>query len=121
MLTPKHDIVLGPRPEYFCWEACIQLDRLLSIPARVGRVWCGDMVLRYVRFVRSKQVAEMWRKVLLTGVMSVISPGSMLQIMIASLTSLMFLVAHSRAWPFADDSRNRMKLGPSAVAAPYYY
>ena len=63
----------------------------------------------------SKQVAEMWRKVLLTGVMSVISPGSMLQVMIASLTSLVFLVAHSRAWPFADDSKNRMKLGASAV------
>ena len=63
----------------------------------------------------TKQVAEMWRKVLLTGVMSVISPGSMLQVMIASLSSLVFLVAHARAWPFADDSQNRMKLGASAV------
>ena len=63
----------------------------------------------------SKQVAEMWRKVLLTGVMSVISPGSMLQVMIASLSSLAFLVAHARAWPFADDSKNRMKLGASDV------
>ena len=63
----------------------------------------------------SKQVAEMWRKVLLTGVMSVISPGSMLQVMIASLSSLVFLVAHTRAWPFAADSQNRMKLGASVV------
>ena len=57
----------------------------------------------------------MWRKVLLTGVMSVISPGSMLQVLVASLTSLAFLVAHSRAWPFADDGKNRLKLGASAV------
>ena len=57
----------------------------------------------------------MWRKVLLTGVMSVIAPGSMLQVMIASLSSLVFLVAHTRAWPFASDSQNRMKLGASVV------
>ena len=57
----------------------------------------------------------MWRKVLLTGVMSVIAPGSMIQVMVGSLMSLAFLVAHSRAWPFADDGKNRMKLGASAV------
>ena len=57
----------------------------------------------------------MWRKVLLTGVMSVISPGSMIQVIIASFTSLVFLVAHSRAWPYVDDSENRMKLGASAA------
>jgi hypothetical protein len=28
-----------------------------------------------------------------------------------------FLVAHSRAWPFADDSNNRMKLGASNCSA----
>ena len=65
----------------------------------------------------SIQVAEMWRKVLLTGVMSVISPGSMIQVIIASFTSLVFLVAHSRAWPFADDNKNRMKLGTSNCSA----
>ena len=57
----------------------------------------------------------MWRKVLLTGVMSVISPGSMLQVMIASLSSLVFLVAHTRAWPFAADNQNRMKLATEVV------
>ena len=60
-------------------------------------------------------MAEMWRKVLLTGVMSVISPGSMIQVMIALLTSLVFLVAHARAWPFVAPSKNRMKLGASVV------
>ena len=117
------------------------------------------------RAIVRNQVAEMWRKVLLTGAMSaisrapefegrlvfptrflryeshiitrfvvsenvskhqcplfaakfqVIAPGSMTQIMAASLMSLAFLVAHARAWPFVADDKNRMKLGTSAATA----
>ena len=42
------------------------------------------------------EVAELARKVVLTGFVSVVSPGSMLQIVVASSASLCFLAMHSR-------------------------
>ena len=36
----------------------------------------------------------------LTGLISVVEPGSMEQIIIASTISLAFLVMHARCWPF---------------------
>ena len=43
-----------------------------------------------------QEVAELARKVVLTGFVSVVSPGSMLQIVVASSASLCFLAMHSR-------------------------
>ena len=57
------------------------------------------------------EVAEMWRKVTLTGVISVVSPGSIVQIITASAISLMFLTLHARCYPFKDDHANIFKLG----------
>ena len=57
------------------------------------------------------EVAEMWRKVVLTGVVSILRAGSMLQIVIASAISLGFCVMHARCWPFQRADENRLKLG----------
>ena len=56
------------------------------------------------------EVSEMYRKVILTGVVSVVKPGSMVQISVASVISLTFLVAHAHAYPFKDDDQNQLKL-----------
>ena len=61
------------------------------------------------------EVAEMWRKVALTGVVSIMRAGSMLQIVIASAISLGFLVMHARCWPFQRAEENRLKLGTEVV------
>ena len=61
------------------------------------------------------EVGEMWRKVVLTGLVSVVQPGSMLQVMVASTISLLFLVMHTRCWPYKDDNKNLLKLGAEVV------
>ena len=53
----------------------------------------------------------MWRKVALTGLVSVVAPGSLVQIMVASTISLCFFGMHARCWPFKDEASNRLKLG----------
>ena len=53
----------------------------------------------------------MWRKVTLTGLVSVVAPGSLVQIMVASTISLCFFGMHARCWPFKDDASNLLKLG----------
>ena len=62
-----------PRPDYFCWEVCAHEAQPHSIPL-------GGLVSRRSthamgsnRAIVRNQVAEMWRKVLLTGAMSAIS------------------------------------------------
>ena len=57
------------------------------------------------------EVSEMWRKVALTGLISVVAPGSMVQIIAASVISLGFLVMHARCYPYKDDDKNLLKLG----------
>ena len=57
------------------------------------------------------EVSEMWRKVALTGLISFVSPGSMVQIIAASVISLGFLVMHARCYPYKDDDKNLLKLG----------
>ena len=53
----------------------------------------------------------MWRKVALTGVVSVVAPGSLVQIMAGSTISLIFFGMHARCWPYKDEANNRLKLG----------
>ena len=53
----------------------------------------------------------MWRKVALTGLISIVSPGSMDQIIAASVISLGFLVMHARCYPYKNDDKNLLKLG----------
>ena len=56
------------------------------------------------------EVAEMWRKVILTGLVSLVDPGSMVQIMVAASLSLGFAMTHSRCYPFKTMQANFLKL-----------
>ena len=47
----------------------------------------------------------------MTGLVSVVAPGSLVQIMVASTISLCFFGMHARCWPFKDDASNLLKLG----------
>ena len=48
---------------------------------------------------------------MLTGLVSLVDPGSMTQIIVAALVSLGFFTMHTRCYPFTDDSKNVLKLG----------
>ena len=56
------------------------------------------------------EVAEMWRKVALTGLVSVVATGSMVQIMVAASASLGFQAMHARCYPFKTRKANFLKL-----------
>ena len=47
----------------------------------------------------------------MTGVVSVVAPGSLVQITAGSTISLIFFGMHARCWPFKDEASNRLKLG----------
>ena len=47
----------------------------------------------------------------MTGVVSVVAPGSLVQIMAGSTISLIFFGMHARCWPYKDEANNRLKLG----------
>ena len=57
----------------------------------------------------------MARKVVLTGFVSVVSPGSMLQIVVASSASLCFQAMHARCYPFKAKKANFLKLVTEVV------
>ena len=70
------------------------------------------------------ECAEMLRKVTLTGIVSLVEPGSVLQVAVTGFISLSFLTLHCRCYPFKStnggDDANLLKLGTEVVLMIVY-
>ena len=106
------------RSEFYLWEisevknsSCAAV-RCCVLAIVVTRTTGRQLNSNSVRCVaRCASGPQMWRKVALTGVVSVVAPGSLVQIMVASTISLCFFGMHARCWPFKDEASNLLKLG----------
>ena len=106
------------RSEFYLWEisevknsSCAAV-RCCVLAIVVTRTTGRQLNSNSVRCVaRCASGPQMWRKVALTGVVSVVAPGSLVQIMAGSTISLIFCVMHARCWPYKDEANNRLKLG----------
>ena len=106
------------RSEFYLWEisevknsSCAAV-RCCVLAIVVTRTTGRQLNSNSVRCVaRCASGPQMWRKVALTGLVSVVAPGSLVQIMVGSTMSLIFFGMHARCWPYKDDANNRLKLG----------
>ena len=97
------------RSEFYLWEISEVRNSCSVRVLASSSVIVANSIASGVR--RRTFASQMWRKVTLTGLVSVVAPGSLVQIIVASTISLCFFGMHARCWPFKDDAANRLKLG----------